>query len=83
MASSQFFPRASCYQTLHFMPPMALFLYSNHSGFPNISREVDCGRCYVVRGEVKTELVFCSITVCYLPILVVVVAQDYITKLVQ
>lgn len=48
----------------------------NNSGFPNISREMDSGGCYVVGGEVKTEVVFCSITVCYLSILVVVTSQD-------
>lgn len=83
MALSQFFPRASCYQALHFIATIPFFLYSNHSGFPNISREKDSGRCYVVGGEMKAEVVFCSITVRYLPILVVVASQDRITKLVQ
>lgn len=53
---------------LPLMHTMPLFLYSKHSRFPNISRERDSGRCNVVRGEVKTEVVFCSITVFYLPI---------------
>lgn len=65
------------------MPTMPLFLYSKHSGFPNISREMDPGGCYVVGREGKTEVVFCGITVCYLPILVVVASQDCIMKLVQ
>lgn len=59
---------------------MPLFLDSKHSGFPNISREMDSGRCYVVREEVKTEVVFCYITVCYLSISVVLVSQDCTTK---
>lgn len=37
---------------------------------------MDSGGCYVVGGEVKTEVVFCNITVCYLLILVVVTSQD-------